>query len=217
MNSSRGCRTGGTSRGRTQRVRRSPPSSVSAAEKRAALRERLRSNDLIVMPGALNPRSARLERTTAPTAATCTIAADLGLPDIVLTTSSEVADRGAHVSWSPDLPTLVDADSGFGEPMNVARMVQALEDAGVSGLPIEDQVNPKRCGHVRVRTGPPLDPRLSASNRVTGARKGPPSRMAGRPFTGHALKRFHSRVMTSSRSPVGDTFHSAPSQKSSGI
>ena len=47
-----------------------------------------------------------------------------------------------------DLPALVDADTGFGEPMNVARTVQALEDAGVAGLHIEDQVNPKRCGHL---------------------------------------------------------------------
>ncbi len=47
-----------------------------------------------------------------------------------------------------DLPTLIDADTGFGEPMNVARTVQTLEDAGVSGLHIEDQVNPKRCGHL---------------------------------------------------------------------
>jgi methylisocitrate lyase len=47
-----------------------------------------------------------------------------------------------------DLPTLVDADTGFGEPMNVARTVQELEDAGVAGLHIEDQVNPKRCGHL---------------------------------------------------------------------
>ncbi|TAL44375.1 MAG: methylisocitrate lyase, partial [Salinibacterium sp.] len=47
-----------------------------------------------------------------------------------------------------ELPTLVDADTGFGEPMNVARTVQQLEDAGVAGLHIEDQVNPKRCGHL---------------------------------------------------------------------
>ena len=47
-----------------------------------------------------------------------------------------------------DLPALVDADTGFGEPMNVARTVQTLEDAGLAGCHIEDQVNPKRCGHL---------------------------------------------------------------------
>ena len=47
-----------------------------------------------------------------------------------------------------DLPAIVDADTGFGEPMNVARTVQGLEDAGLAGCHIEDQVNPKRCGHL---------------------------------------------------------------------
>jgi methylisocitrate lyase len=47
-----------------------------------------------------------------------------------------------------DLPALVDADTGFGEPLNLARTVQTLEDAGVAGIHIEDQVNPKRCGHL---------------------------------------------------------------------
>ena len=46
------------------------------------------------------------------------------------------------------MPALVDADTGFGEPMNAARTVQLLEDAGAAGLHIEDQVNPKRCGHL---------------------------------------------------------------------
>jgi methylisocitrate lyase len=61
---------------------------------------------------------------------------------------SEVAQRGAQISRVIDVPTLIDADTGFGEPMNVARTVQTLEDAGVAGLHIEDQVNPKRCGHL---------------------------------------------------------------------
>ena len=47
-----------------------------------------------------------------------------------------------------NLPTLVDADTGFGEPMNVARTVQLLEELGLAGCHIEDQVNPKRCGHL---------------------------------------------------------------------
>ncbi len=47
-----------------------------------------------------------------------------------------------------DLPTLIDADTGFGEAMNVARTIQTLEDAGISGAHIEDQINPKRCGHL---------------------------------------------------------------------
>jgi methylisocitrate lyase len=76
------------------------------------------------------------------------LSADLGLPDIGLTTLTEVAARSGQIARVTSLPTLVDADTGFGEPMNVARTVQILEDAGVAGLHIEDQVNPKRCGHL---------------------------------------------------------------------
>ena len=64
-----------------------------------------------------------------------------------------------------DLPALVDADTGFGEPMNVARTVQALEDAGLAGLHIEDQVNPKRCGHLDGKEVVDETPRSSASAR----------------------------------------------------
>lgn len=76
------------------------------------------------------------------------LSADLGLPDIGLTTLTEVAGRGAQIAAVTDLPTLIDADTGFGEPMNAARTVTLLEDAGLAGLHLEDQVNPKRCGHL---------------------------------------------------------------------
>ncbi|GAB3653126.1 methylisocitrate lyase [Zhihengliuella somnathii] len=70
------------------------------------------------------------------------------MPDIGLTTLTEVATRAGQIARMTDLPAIVDADTGFGEPMNVARTVQALEDAGLAGCHIEDQVNPKRCGHL---------------------------------------------------------------------
>jgi len=59
-----------------------------------------------------------------------------------------VAGRAGQIARVTDLPVLADADTGFGEPMNVARTVQTMEDAGVAGIHIEDQVNPKRCGHL---------------------------------------------------------------------
>lgn len=121
------------------------------AEKRADFRKNLASGKLQVVPGAFNPLSARLiERKgfDGVYISGAVLAADLGLPDIGLTTLTEVAGRSEQISRVTDLPTLVDADTGFGEPMNVARTVQTLEDAGVSGLHIEDQVNPKRCGHL---------------------------------------------------------------------
>ncbi|MDH6180241.1 methylisocitrate lyase [Microbacteriaceae bacterium SG_E_30_P1] len=121
------------------------------AEKRAALRSALATGELLRFPGAFNPLSARLiqeKNFEGVYISGAVIAADLGLPDIGLTTLTEVAGRAAQISRMTDLPTLVDADTGFGEPMNVARTVQSLEDAGVAGLHIEDQVNPKRCGHL---------------------------------------------------------------------
>ncbi|QNE36066.1 methylisocitrate lyase [Leifsonia shinshuensis] len=126
-------------------------SSFPAHEKRAAFRARLASGELVRMPGAFNPLSARLiERKgfEGVYISGAVLSADLGLPDIGLTTLTEVAGRSAQIARMTDLPTLVDADTGFGEPMNVARTVQTLEDAGVAGLHIEDQVNPKRCGHL---------------------------------------------------------------------
>ena len=124
---------------------------VTAAEKRLRLRTRLATGDLLIVPGAFNPLSAKLierKHFDGVYVSGAVLAADLGLPDIGLTTLSEVAARSAQIARVTDLPTLVDADTGFGEPMNVARTVQVLEDSGVAGLHLEDQVNPKRCGHL---------------------------------------------------------------------
>ena len=126
-------------------------STTPIAEKRAAFRARLASGELLSFPGAFNPLSARLIQDKGFDGvyiSGAVLSADLGLPDIGLTTLTEVAGRTRQISRMTDLPTIVDADTGFGEPMNVARTVQELEDAGVAGLHIEDQVNPKRCGHL---------------------------------------------------------------------
>ncbi len=126
-------------------------SQISATEKRRAFREELASGRLLVFPGAFNPLSAMLiERKgfDGVYISGAVLAAELGLPDIGLTTLQEVATRSQQISRVIDRPTLVDADTGFGEPLNLARTVQTLEDAGVAGLHIEDQVNPKRCGHL---------------------------------------------------------------------
>jgi methylisocitrate lyase len=126
-------------------------STVAASTKRAAFRASLASGELLLMPGAFNPLTAKLIEAKGFDGVYISgsvMSADLALPDIGLTTLSEVAQRGAQISRVIDAPTLIDADTGFGEPMNVARTVQTLEDAGVAGLHIEDQVNPKRCGHL---------------------------------------------------------------------
>ncbi len=124
---------------------------IPAHEKRAAFRTALASGKLLRMPGAFNPLSAQLIQDKGFEGvyiSGAVLAADLGLPDIGLTTLTEVSQRAGQIARVTDLPALVDADTGFGEPMNVARTVQLIEDAGLAGLHIEDQVNPKRCGHL---------------------------------------------------------------------
>lgn len=122
-----------------------------AHEKRRFFRERLASGELLRFPGAFNPLSARLiERKgfDGVYISGAVLSADLGLPDIGLTTLTEVAGRAQQIARMTELPAIVDADTGFGEPMNVARTIQTLEDAGLAGAHIEDQINPKRCGHL---------------------------------------------------------------------
>jgi methylisocitrate lyase len=124
---------------------------IPAYEKRANFRAALASGKLLRMPGAFNPLSAQLIQDKGfegVYVSGAVLAADLGLPDIGLTTLTEVSQRAGQIARVTDLPALVDADTGFGEPMNVARTVQLIEDAGLAGLHIEDQVNPKRCGHL---------------------------------------------------------------------
>ncbi|MEU7256606.1 methylisocitrate lyase [Streptomyces rimosus] len=142
---------------------------TTPAERRRALRERLATGRLLPMPGALNPLSARLIQDTGFEAAYLSgavLAADLGLPDIGLTTSTEIAARAQQTTRATDLPVLIDADTGFGEPMNAARTVQLMEDAGLAGLHLEDQVNPKRCGHL---DGKSVTSREEMVRRIKGA------------------------------------------------
>lgn len=126
-------------------------SSISAAAKRATFRAGLASGSLLRMPGAFSPLVARIVQETGfdgVYVSGAALSADLALPDIGLTTLTEVAARGGAIAQGTDLPTLIDADTGFGEPLNAARTVRVLEQAGLAGLHLEDQVNPKRCGHL---------------------------------------------------------------------
>lgn len=130
-------------------------SKVSPADKRVALRNMLSPGAARQFPGAFNPLSARLieeKNFDGVYISGAVLANDLGLPDIGLTTLPEVANRAGQIARMTDLPSLVDADTGFGEPMNLARTIQELEHAGLAGMHIEDQVLPKRCGHLDGKT-----------------------------------------------------------------
>ncbi|MFF9573420.1 methylisocitrate lyase [Streptomyces sp. NPDC014685] len=149
---------------------------TTSASRRGHFREQLDSGRLLRIPGAINPYSARLIQETGFDAAYLSgavLAADLGLPDIGLTTSTEIAARAQQVTRVTDLPVLIDADTGFGEPMNAARTVQLMEDAGLAGLHLEDQVHPKRCGHLDGKTVVPSEEMVRRVRAAVDARRDP--------------------------------------------
>jgi methylisocitrate lyase len=144
-------------------------SASSAADKRVAFRAGLNSGRLQRFPGAFSPLVAKLVAEIGYEGvyvSGAVLSADLGLPDIGLTTLTEVTGRGAQIASVTDLPTLIDADTGFGEPMSAARTITLLEDAGLAGCHLEDQVNPKRCGHLE---GKAVVPAADMAKRLRAA------------------------------------------------
>lgn len=123
----------------------------TAVRKREDLRALMSDGRLHQFPGAFNPLCAQLiERKgfAGVYISGAVLSADLCLPDIGIATLSEFADRGRQIGRATDLPTIIDIDTGFGEPMSAARTVRLMEEAGISGCHIEDQLMPKRCGHL---------------------------------------------------------------------
>lgn len=113
-------------------------------------RELLKKKPL-VLPGVFNPLvglAAKKAGFKALYLSGGALSASLGLPDIGLITLDELAVHASAIVRATELPLLVDADTGFGEAVNVYRTVQILEEAGAAGLHIEDQILPKRCGHL---------------------------------------------------------------------
>ena len=108
--------------------------------------------DILILPGAHDALSLKLIERAGFEAATCggfaSTASLLGAPDIGQLTMSEMAENYARLCDSTELPLFADGDTGHGNVTNVARTVRAFERAGVAGLFIEDQVSPKRCGHM---------------------------------------------------------------------
>ncbi|MFD4367181.1 methylisocitrate lyase [Rhodococcus sp. NPDC058521] len=157
----------------TSRVIAAP---TSASDKRKAFRAGLASGKIQRMPGAFSPLVAMLAQEIGfegVYVSGAVVSADLGLPDIGLTTLSEVAGRGQQIARATDVPTLIDADTGFGEPMSAARTVTVLEDAGLAGCHLEDQVNPKRCGHLDGKAVVPAGDMIQRIRAAVSARRDP--------------------------------------------
>lgn len=118
----------------------------------ARLRALLDSGQTIVAPGAFGPLAARLVEEAGFAAVYMTgfgtSAALLGRPDVGLLTMTEMADNAGRIAACVDIPLIADADTGYGNPLNVIRTVGAYEAAGAAAIHIEDQVAPKKCGHM---------------------------------------------------------------------
>ncbi|MCS7126218.1 MAG: methylisocitrate lyase [Aigarchaeota archaeon] len=115
------------------------------------LREELKKSEIIIAPGVFNPLSAMLvERMgfKAVYVSGAAVTASLGLPDIGLITMDEMVRVVKYIVDSIDIPVIVDADTGYGEALNVVRAVREFEKVGASAIQIEDQVLPKKCGHL---------------------------------------------------------------------
>ena len=123
----------------------------SATQKRKDFRAALRSGKLLQFPGAFSALVAMaIEKKgfDGIYLSGAVLSNDLGLPDIGLTTLTEVSERGRTIARATNLPAIIDIDTGFGEPMNVARTIREMEELGIAGCHLEDQMNPKRCGHL---------------------------------------------------------------------
>ncbi len=148
----------------------------SAADKRADFRAGLASGRLLQFPGAFNPLCAQLIQQKGFDGvyiSGAVMAADLCLPDIGLATMSEFVERGRQTARVTDLPALIDIDTGCGEPMSAARTVMLMEEAGLAGCHIEDQVMPKRCGHLDGKEIVPADVMIQRVRAAADAKRDP--------------------------------------------
>lgn len=121
------------------------------SEKRADFVKALKTGELLQFPGAYNALVAMLIEKLEFDGLYVSggvMANTLGLADIGLTTQSEVVQMSSDIAKISSLPTIMDIDTGFGEPMNVFRTIKEIEYRGLAGCHLEDQVNPKRCGHL---------------------------------------------------------------------
>src|ERR1700741_274607 len=120
---------------------------------RQRLNDLLNKHEIVIAPGVFDggctKHTKQPRRVAAYLAGAGVAASGFGLPDIGLVTATEMAERAQMlVGVLGDVPLIADADTGYGAPMNVVRTVRLYEQAGVAAIQLEDQVFPKRCGHL---------------------------------------------------------------------
>jgi methylisocitrate lyase len=146
----------------------------TAAEKRKQFRAALKSGELLRFPGAFSPLVAmQIEKLgfDGVYISGSVLSNDLGYPDVGLTTLTEVAQRGRQIARVTKLPSLIDADTGFGVAMNSGRTIQEFIEMGLAGCHLEDQELPKRCGHLDGKTVVPISDMVQKIKAADQSRK----------------------------------------------
>ena len=141
------------------------------------LRELLARPGAIMAPGVADALNARLVKRHGFEAiymtGAGTTAVRLGMPDVGLLTASEMIDNAGRIAEASGLPLIADADNGYGGVLNVRRTIQGYERAGVAGVHLEDQVIPKRCGHLAGKQVVPMDEAVAKIRAAADARTDP--------------------------------------------
>ena len=147
------------------------------SEPRAQLRELLAAGDPLVAPGAYDALSARLVEEAGFSAVYMTgfgsTASLIGRPDVGLLSGAEMIDNAARIVSAVDVPVVADADTGYGNAVNVLRTVRGYEQVGVSAIHLEDQVMPKKCGHLSGKAVVPREEMVGKLRAATAARSDP--------------------------------------------
>lgn len=143
----------------------------------ARLRALLARDEPLLVPGAYDALSARLVEAAGFDAAYMTgfgsTAGLLGMPDVGLLSGAEMVDNASRMVRAVDVPLISDADTGYGNAINVARTVQQFERAGVAGIHLEDQLAPKRCGHMSGKQVVPTSEMVEKLAAAVAARTDP--------------------------------------------
>jgi 2-methylisocitrate lyase-like PEP mutase family enzyme len=140
------------------------------------LRELLRQDGMITAPGAYDCITARMIQQAGFSAVYMTgagTAAMLGYPDYGLVTMSEMVDNAGRIAAAVSVPVIADADTGYGNELNVVRTVREYEQRGVAGIHLEDQGFPKKCGHLENKVVVPLENYLAKIRAAVSARRDP--------------------------------------------
>jgi len=145
---------------------------------KSMLKQLMNDSDYLVLPGVYDGLSALIASQTGFKALYMTgfgVAASLlGKPDIGLVTATEMAERAAQiVAAAGAVPVIADGDNGYGGELNVMRLVQAYERAGVAAIQLEDQVMPKRCGHMEGKLVVSMDEAVQKIRAAIAARSSP--------------------------------------------